>query len=484
MAIEGRMSAERLNNELISSYAFDDLSRITSINHSYNAKVISGQNYAYSPVGNILSRDIILGGRNNPPGIFTESFGYDSLDRVISSSRENGFSYDEVGNRTGSGEVYNNLNQLLSNNDFEFTYTGNGNVATKKNKKTNEVFEFYWDIENQLIQVQMKKNLTELSKTIDYKIDGTGRRIGRSVTDHLKAKASYARKYFYDNEDILLEFDENDQLIAAYLHGPGIDRPLAMLRDINKNSSFEDNEIFYYTRDNLGSIRELVNTQGKVVQRYSYGVYGTTRLEKDNPNDSQVFIENPYAYTGRIWEQETGLYDYRARYYSPETGRFLSEDPIGFLAGDFNNYRYVKDNPLIFVDPYGLFSHECFYKIISRGDAFVQWTGGLIVGVDKSAAQKRWIGYGLITIAGGVLILDTAAAAGAGLIVNGAIILSASAVKGIGIGVGLGGLSSFGIGLFGYGDSNGGISPSVSSGSASTSTDKKDSKCSLGSFCN
>ncbi len=350
----GRMSAERINNELISSYAFDDLSRITSINHSYNAKVISGQNYAYSPVGNILSRDIILGGRNNPPGIFTESFGYDSLDRVISSSRENGFSYDEVGNRTGSGEVYNNLNQLLSNNDFEFTYTGNGNVATKKNKKTNEVFEFYWDIENQLIQIQIKKNLTELTKTIDYKTDGTGRRIERSVTNHLTAKASYARKYFYDNEDILLEFDENDQMIAAYLHGPGIDRPLAMLRDINKNSSFEDNEIFYYTRDNLGSIRELVNTQGKVVQRYSYGVYGTTRLEKDNPNDSHEFVENPYAYTAREWEQETGLYYYRARFYAPETGRFLSEDPIGFNSGDSNFYRYVGNSPLMYSDPYGL----------------------------------------------------------------------------------------------------------------------------------
>ncbi|MBN2653812.1 MAG: RHS repeat-associated core domain-containing protein [Nitrospirae bacterium] len=57
-------------------------------------------------------------------------------------------------------------------------------------------------------------------------------------------------------------------------------------------------------------------------------------------------IKQPYAFTGREYDQETGLYNYRARYYDVNTGRFVSKDPIGFSAGDVNLYRYVGNNPV------------------------------------------------------------------------------------------------------------------------------------------
>ena len=86
---------------------------------------------------------------------------------------------------------------------------------------------------------------------------------------------------------------------------------------------------------------------GFVVNSYEYDSYG--RIEA-----SIEGIANPFTYTGREQDPESGLYYYRARYYDPEIGRFLSEDPIGFTARDLNLYRYVGNNPVKFVDPDGL----------------------------------------------------------------------------------------------------------------------------------
>jgi RHS repeat-associated protein len=66
-------------------------------------------------------------------------------------------------------------------------------------------------------------------------------------------------------------------------------------------------------------------------------------------------VKQSYGFTGREWDKETGLYYYRARYYDPKGGRFISKDPIGFEGGDVNLYRYVGNDPVDWVDPSGLF---------------------------------------------------------------------------------------------------------------------------------
>jgi RHS repeat-associated protein len=73
-----------------------------------------------------------------------------------------------------------------------------------------------------------------------------------------------------------------------------------------------------------------------------------TRPIETNPN-----VDFRYGYTGREWDEETGLYYYRTRYYDPTNGRFISEDTIGFNGGDANLYRYVGNNPVNLIDPYG-----------------------------------------------------------------------------------------------------------------------------------
>ena len=94
------------------------------------------------------------------------------------------------------------------------------------------------------------------------------------------------------------------------------------------------------------TVRQVASSAGAVVNRADYDSFGRVQ-------DSVESIEQPYAFTGREFDDESGLYYYRARYYDPQTGRSLSEDPIGFSAGDSNLYRYVFNNPANLADPSG-----------------------------------------------------------------------------------------------------------------------------------
>ena len=99
--------------------------------------------------------------------------------------------------------------------------------------------------------------------------------------------------------------------------------------------------------DRQGSIVDLVNEQGAVVNHFVYDSFGN--------RTGTTTADFRFGYTGRELDSETGLYYYRARYFDPALGRFISEDPIGFSAGDTNLYRYVGNNATNYTDPSGEF---------------------------------------------------------------------------------------------------------------------------------
>ena len=110
----------------------------------------------------------------------------------------------------------------------------------------------------------------------------------------------------------------------------------------------------YYHADGLGSVVALTDSTGAIAERYAYDVYGTPRITNASGTVlSQSAFGNRYLFTGRELDSETGLYYYRRRYYDYRIGRFTSRDPLGYLP-DVNLYRYVGNNPVNWVDSFGL----------------------------------------------------------------------------------------------------------------------------------
>jgi RHS repeat-associated protein len=149
-----------------------------------------------------------------------------------------------------------------------------------------------------------------------------------------------ATNYLYDGPEltasVIDEMDGAGNMLARYTRSDLIDEPLAMLRG---------GTTAYYEADGLGSVTSLSGAAGTVANTYSYDSFG-------NLAASTGTITNPFQYTARDSDAETGLRYYRARYYDPATGQFVSEDPVGFVAG-VNFYRYAANSPQDLVDPTG-----------------------------------------------------------------------------------------------------------------------------------
>ena len=100
--------------------------------------------------------------------------------------------------------------------------------------------------------------------------------------------------------------------------------------------------------DHLGSVRTIVNDSGVTQNHIVFDSFGNVTSE------TNATVDFRYGFTGRERDTETGLNDHRNRYYDPEVGRWISEDPIGFAAGDVNIVRYVGNFVTGAVDPSGL----------------------------------------------------------------------------------------------------------------------------------
>ena len=313
------------------SYGYDAASQVQNILHKITATntPINNADYLYNAVGN---RTQLTDRRG------AQSFGYDTLDRLTSASHPllgtpQSFAYDPVGNRTTGGSVVNAGNQLTADAAHAYQYDDNGNLTRKTLLATGNFTQYTYDAENRLVKVEdfVAGNPTP-AFTSTYRYDGLGRRIE-------KVANGQTTRYIYDGEDILLEYDGASALLARYTHGPGIDEPIA----VTKGGS-----TFFYHQDGLGTVTDLTDATGATAKSYAYDAYG-------NIVDQTGTIEQPYTYTGREFDVESGLYYYRARTYDSASGRFLQQDPVGIEEGR-NMYVYVENRPTRYNDPHGLYT--------------------------------------------------------------------------------------------------------------------------------
>lgn len=368
-----------LPNSTRTTTTYNAASEVDTITHTYVPTNTVISKFIYSP-DSIGNRDALT--ETRPSFSITNGlndFGYDLLNRLTTATHPTipieTYTYDPVGNRNPSTWVYDAANRLLNDGTFTYTYDANGNRINqappsgpgglKKRPIGLTVVggqtTYAYTPENQLTQVELPNG-----SIATYTYDGLGRRIEKTVN-------GISTRYIYDQEDILLEYDGNNVLKARYTHGPGIDEPLVMERDTDNDGTFESTERFSYHADGLGSITELTDSTGAVVRSYLYDSFGNIVQQTGS-------LTNPYTYTAREFDSESGLFYYRARYYDPRTGRFLQEEMVpqsprrkevfgpnglikNFDAGILNilkkrpirlhSYLYTLDNPVNFVDNSG-----------------------------------------------------------------------------------------------------------------------------------
>jgi RHS repeat-associated protein len=313
------------------SYSYDSVSHLLSVLHQNGGATIDGASYTLDNAGNRMSKLNQLNG-------ITENYTYDptyqltQVQQVVSGNinTTESYSYDAGGNRLSSLNVasytYNNSNQLASSSDgYSYTYDANGNTLTKANSAGATTYG--WDFENRLSSI----TLPNAGGMVSFRYDPSGRRVQ-------KFGPGETTNYLYDGANLLEEVDNSGSVLAHYTgNTEKVDEHLSELRS---------GTMSYYEQNGLGSVSSLSNSAATLANTYSYDSFGKLTA-------STATLTNPLQYTGREFDPETEIYYCRARYFDQSIGRFISEDPIRFKGG-INFYGYALNNPVLFVDSFGL----------------------------------------------------------------------------------------------------------------------------------
>jgi RHS repeat-associated protein len=349
------------------------------------------------------------------------------VEYILDGTRTETFTYDANGNRETATvqyagetnyeekrdeyEYYPNTNRLANDGDFEYEYDADGNLTKKHNAFAE--YRYTWNLRNQLSTVELRQlrrgwesewesflsteDLNTLLVIFEAKYDEAGRRYWKRArqTDGSFTETSYA----YTAAGLLYEKTKTSTGTKgrSYVYAGG--KKLAQVEgtldvatvDENRTvTGFPQEAIRYLVTDQVGSTRLMVDEAGAVTWYGEYRPFGETSWEEsaDGSATSQ-------KYTSYTRDMEIGLDYAMARYYAPELGRFISEDP----AEDGENwYAYVESNPLRFTDPTGLYIE---YGMKGRTEYFTR---------DDPVQQKRLdIQYGFTSENGKTQSCKTAA---------------------------------------------------------------------------
>lgn len=294
----------------------------------------------------------------------SEAYQYDDIYRLIDfrvgqlvdstvpvPSTQTDWNLDCLGNwlnKTTDGvpenRTHNVVNEITAIDAVPIYHDDNGNLQEDEN------YTYEYDEENRLIRVT---RIADSQVVGEYQYDALSRRVVKLIDP---GGMDISTHYFYDDARVLEEQDAFGVTQATYVYGNYIDEVMTMDRG---------GQTYYYHQNSLWSVAAVTDSATNVVERYAYDAYGCVTITDgsgipvpDNPwGTPHSAIGNPYMFTGRRLDEETGLYYYRARYYDCVKGRFLQRDPLGYVDG-MNLYEYVGNNPISVVDPWGKSTYE------------------------------------------------------------------------------------------------------------------------------
>lgn len=382
----GRPSGIGLSSDYSVGYAYDDFGRFMAVsssvysvpfvaNYSYipNSDLIgqvsSAQfqvSYTYEPHRNLKTQVLNSSGTN-----LISQFDYENdaigrrTRRVDSSSTTNDFAYnirselieavmgtnsfayqyDPIGNREQSTKneeqsTYsaNELNQYTRISNLQSTnhpsYDDDGNMVGYGH------WTFTWDGENRLVGVASNGTMV-----VENQYDYMSRRI-------MKATAIETNEYLYDGWNMIRETQVSgfSSQVSSFVWGLDLSQSLQGAGGIGGLVSILNSDSCLLTPafDANGNVTELVSTNGAIVAHYEYDPYG-----KATAMEGAQARSNPYRFSSKYTDDETGLVYYGYRFYSPTLGRWISRDPIGENGG-LNVSAFLVNEPVARSDNRGL----------------------------------------------------------------------------------------------------------------------------------
>lgn len=326
--------------------------------------------------------------------------------------------------------------------------------------------------------------LGQVLKTINFKYDPLGRRVSKTVLDSVDDTKSFTKKFIYDGDNIIAELDSSNRLVASYTHSPL--RPDDILAVHFTNNSVKESNggtalsdayemapnvgNYYYLKDHLNTVGDIVDSVGNIVQRYDYTAYGVVKSVKNAAGSELGYADAPirtsFAFTGREYESELGIYYYRARYYDPTNGRFLQKDSHpGYLMNPLttvNKYAYAGNNPILLNDPSG---KSWLSDFVEGGRKLIQDFG---TGFDLLVKNPEFQKLLVIAVAATVAWIAAPAIVAAFGLASSSVVFSVTitALWGAVVGGVIGGLgyTTFGLGTFKEGFQAGAIAGAVAGG--------------------
>lgn len=307
-------------DNMLSGLAAVHPSGVTATSHKIGDLTMS-----YDSNKNILSSTFT--GTMNPFGFKLSQF--DANDRLTAWQREddgqdqswilslendwNSFTEEA----TTTARTHNAVHEILTVGSQTLLHDYKGNLTENSNNDT-----YDWDFDNQLNGADTNGG----GNDVLFEYDVLGRRVAKVVT------GQYDRIYVCRDSQVLMEYDRGSASTTGYrkyLYGSYVDEPTVMFRPWNGGWAPQ-----YIHHDSNYNVIALTWPSGKVSERYAYDAYGSpTILTPAGAVRTVPHTDNPYLFTGRRWDRETGLYYFRARYFDPELGRFVGRDPSGYPDG-------------------------------------------------------------------------------------------------------------------------------------------------------
>jgi len=344
-------------------------------------------NYVYDKIGRIQEA------RNSQTGR-SETFAFDPAHNILSDKMAEG-----KGSKISSG------NRLKEYNGIEYTYDALGNLIYRQLPDGENQY-YQYDLENQLVRAEIKKPAGN-TEIWTYAYDPFGRRLSKERQDKLAWTSTDPKRthFVWDGTRLLQEYTYKGSYTYIYTDQDSYE-PLAQIFDNAKDGK---QYLAYFHNDQIGIPREMTDIHGNLLWYGEYTAWG--RLKKDE----RVYqnAHQPFRLQNQYYDEETGLHYNLMRYYEPEAGRFVNQDPIGLLGGE-NLYAFAP-NAQGWVDWLGLHSDPDLLNRInkvtaamSEGDrsrttyalARVTTSSGRSEIWIASAGKKGWVSRALQRIAG------------------------------------------------------------------------------------